>query len=49
MRENFDKAFNLTVMQFEGGSAQTDDKDDPGGLTKYGISKGLIPTSTLPT
>lgn len=34
----FDEAFNYT-MPFEGWSACTNDPDDPGGLTKYGISK----------
>ena len=34
----FDAAFNYT-MPFEGWSACTNDPDDPGGLTKYGISK----------
>ena len=43
MRENFDKFFDLTVMQFEGGSRYTNDADDPGGETKYGISKRSNP------
>ena len=34
----FDEAFNYT-MPFEGWSSCTNDPDDPGGLTKYGISK----------
>ena len=34
----FDAAFDY-AMGFEGWSALTDDPDDPGGLTKYGISK----------
>ena len=43
MRENFDKSFTLTVMQFEGGARFTNDPDDPGGATKYGISKKANP------
>jgi hypothetical protein len=43
MRENFDKAFDLTVMRFEGGARYTNDPDDPGGETKYGISKRANP------
>jgi lysozyme family protein len=43
MRENYPKAFNLTVMQFEGGSRFTQDADDPGGATKYGLSKKANP------
>lgn len=43
MRENFDRAFDLTVMKFEGGAAYTNDPDDPGGETKYGISKRANP------
>lgn len=39
MKENFDDAFEMTVMGYEGGSKMTQDKDDPGGLTKYGLSK----------
>ena len=34
----FDAAFGY-AMGFEGWSAVSDDPDDPGGLTKYGISK----------
>jgi|YelNatPaOPRAMG01_1025707.scaffolds.fasta_scaffold07437_2 lysozyme family protein len=40
MRENFDKAFKF-IMKWEGG--YTNDKDDPGGETKYGISKKSYP------
>lgn len=39
MREKFDFAFNLTVMRFEGGGRYTNDPDDPGGETKWGLSK----------
>lgn len=47
MRENFDRFFNLTVMDFEGGSRQTNDPDDPGGLTKYGISRKAYPDEDI--
>ena len=43
MRENFDRAFDLTVMRFEGGARYTNDPDDPGGATKFGISKRANP------
>ena len=43
MKENFDRAFDLTVIRFEGGAAYTNDPDDPGGETKYGISKRANP------
>lgn len=36
MKENFEKAFSF-VLKWEG--VYTNDKDDPGGETKYGISK----------
>ena len=38
----FDKAFEYT-MKWEGGAACTNDPDDPGGLTKWGISKRSHP------
>lgn len=38
----FDKAFTYT-MEWEGGSKLTNDPDDPGGMTKYGISKRSHP------
>lgn len=38
----FDKAFDYT-MGWEGGSKYTNDPDDPGGETKYGISKRSHP------
>jgi len=41
MKDNFDKAFEL-VIGFEGG--YENDKDDPGGETKYGISKRAFPS-----
>lgn len=47
MKENFDRFFNLTVMDFEGGSKQTNDPDDPGGLTKYGISQKAYPNEDI--
>ncbi len=40
MKENFDRAFELTVG-LEGG--YTNDPKDPGGETKYGISKRWNP------
>ncbi len=40
MRENFDRAFDFVVGS-EGG--YVDDPDDPGGETKYGISKRAYP------
>jgi lysozyme family protein len=43
VREDFDKSFTLTVMQFEGGSRCTTDQDDPGGTTKYGLSQRANP------
>ena len=39
-RQNFDKAFEFTVG-LEGG--YSDDKNDPGGETRYGISKRYNP------
>lgn len=38
---NFDQAFTV-LMQHEGGLV--DDPNDPGGLTKFGISKRAYPT-----
>lgn len=40
MRENFDKSFEI-VVNSEGG--YVNDPDDPGGETKYGISKRAYP------
>lgn len=40
MRENFDKAAQF-VLKWEGGLVY--DPDDPGGMTKYGISKEAHP------
>lgn len=42
MKENFNKAFDL-VLGFEGGAEVTDDPNDRGGLTKYGISQRAHP------
>ncbi len=39
---SFEKIFTFT-LQWEGGSKITDDPDDPGGLTKYGLSKRANP------
>lgn len=41
---SFDNAFEYT-MPFEGWSAYTNDKDDPGGPTKYGITLGTLQAS----
>ncbi len=38
----FDRALDF-VLRWEGGAGITDDPDDPGGLTKYGISKRANP------
>ena len=43
MKTNFNKAFNIVVMNLEGGSKVTNNPDDPGGLTKYGISQRAYP------
>ena len=40
MRSNFDEAFEL-LMRLEGG--YVNDKDDPGGETKFGISRRAYP------
>ena len=37
------KEIEKTIMQYEGGAAYTNDVDDPGGETKYGISKRYNP------
>jgi len=44
---NFSKAFSKIVaktMDFEGGDRISNDPDDPGGLTKYGISRAAHPS-----
>lgn len=38
----FDRALDF-VLRAEGGAAITNDPDDPGGLTRYGISKRAHP------
>ena len=43
MKENWDKAINF-VIEIEGGDTITNDLSDPGGLTRYGISKKSYPT-----
>lgn len=43
---SFDNAFEYT-MPFEGWSAYTNDKDDPGGPTKYGITLGTLQASNF--
>ena len=40
--DNFKQAFEL-VLTFEGGDKITDDPDDPGGLTRWGISQRTYP------
>lgn len=40
---SFDRAFEIVVMQLEGGERVTDDPMDSGGLTKYGISLAAYP------
>lgn len=40
--EWFDEAFNI-LMELEGWDKLTDDSNDPGGLTKFGISKKSYP------
>ena len=44
MRENFDKAFQLTVG-LEGG--YSNDPRDPGGATRYGIAKKYHPQEDI--
>ena len=39
---NFETAVNIVLMH-EGGAAITNDPNDPGGLTRYGISKRSFP------
>lgn len=39
---DFDLAFTF-ITKWEGGSRITNDPDDPGGLTKYGLSKRANP------
>jgi len=39
---NFHECVQI-VLEFEGGSKTTNDKSDPGGETKYGISKRAFP------
>ena len=39
---SFDKAFEY-AMEWEGGSKFTDDPDDPGGATRWGVSKRSHP------
>jgi len=41
---SFDKAFNF-IIKAEGGFVN--DPDDPGGMTKYGISKRQYPTTDI--
>ncbi len=36
------------IIALEGGDAMTDDKDDKGGLTKFGISKNAFPDENIP-
>ena len=45
MRENFDKAFEL-LMELEG--YESNDKDDKGGFTRYGISQKYNPDINVP-
>ena len=44
----FDEAVAI-VIAHEGGDAITDDPDDPGGLTKYGISQRAYPAVEIRT
>ena len=39
---DFDRACTL-ILELEGGAKFTDDPDDPGGATKYGISQRAYP------
>lgn len=48
MKYNFDEAFELTVMDFEGGDKYTDDPLDVGAETKFGISKKYHPEVDVP-
>ncbi len=45
---DFEKAVLKTLIR-EGGAKITKDPNDPGGLTKYGISKRLIQIWTSQT
>lgn len=47
MRENFDRFWVLSIMDFEGGSRMTNDPDDPGRLTKYGVSQKAYPNEDI--
>lgn len=42
MTTNFELALKFS-LRWEGGDKYTNDKDDPGGETKYGISKKAYP------
>lgn len=44
MKENFDRILNH-ILEFEGG--YVNDPDDPGGETKYGISKRSFPKEDI--
>lgn len=37
------------IIQLEGGDILTQDPDDPGGATKYGISKRAFPKEDIPS
>jgi len=39
---NFNRAFEF-IMKWEGGSTFTNDENDPGGMTRYGISQRAYP------
>lgn len=43
---DFDRAITI-VLDFEGGEKITDDPNDPGGLTKYGISQRAYPNENI--
>ena len=43
MRDSFEPSFNMTVLKFEGGSRYTNDPTDPGGETRWGLSKRANP------
>ena len=43
---NFNNAIDIT-LGWEGGAAITDDPDDPGGLTRYGISQRAHPDEDI--
>lgn len=42
MSTEFDKALSI-ILDLEGGATITDDPNDPGGLTKWGISQRAYP------